>query len=72
MQPQRLALPTRDSEQDALVVVVEDDGETATLVREGLERAGFRVTLATSGADAISAVECQPIDVAMCINERPS
>jgi mannose-1-phosphate guanylyltransferase/ActR/RegA family two-component response regulator len=54
------------------VLVVEDDGEMAALMREALERADCRVTLATCGTDAIEAIERGPFDVAIVDKELPS
>ncbi|MBN1362468.1 MAG: response regulator [Sedimentisphaerales bacterium] len=42
---------------DTAILVVEDDSETAHLLRESLSRHGYRVTLVTSPHDALELVE---------------
>lgn len=40
--------------QDALVLVIEDDADLAALLARGLQRAGFEVALAASGAEGLA------------------
>jgi len=53
------------------VLVVEDDPAMASLVKEALERDGFRVNVEHSGEDAITAVEGQWFDAAIVDKELP-
>ena len=53
------------------VLVVEDDPAMASLVKDTLEREGFRVSVERSGEGAIAAVEREWFDVAIVDKELP-
>lgn len=60
-----------DAEVPRQVLVVEDDPEMAALVRDALERSGFRISLATSGPDAISLMDRTRFAAAIVDKELP-
>jgi CheY-like chemotaxis protein len=45
------------------VLVVDDDGDVRDVVREFLERAGARVSTASSGRRAVTVLEAGEVDV---------
>ncbi len=53
------------------VLVVENDAAMASLVKDALEREGFRVSVERSGEGAIAAVEREWFDVAIVDKELP-
>src|SRR3990167_3267402 len=53
------------------VLVVEDDPAMASLVKDTLEREGFRVSVERSGEGALAAVEREWFDVAIVDKELP-
>ena len=46
----------------ARLLVIEDDADLRKLLRRLLEEEGFRVTAAMNGADALRAIDAQPVD----------
>jgi two-component system alkaline phosphatase synthesis response regulator PhoP len=50
-------------EMASTILIVEDEVELAQVLRDYLERAGFRVQLATSGAAAVSTFRHSPADL---------
>jgi len=53
------------------VLVIDDDPEMRAVLRDFLEREGYRVVEAASGPAAIFAVESEAIDVAILDKEMP-
>jgi two-component system phosphate regulon response regulator PhoB len=47
------------------VLVVEDEGDVATLLRYNLEKEGYRVTVAVDGDEALLAAEEAPPDLVL-------
>jgi len=60
----------RDATGDERILYVEDDAEVAGLVREMLERLGYRVTLSGDGAEAREAILAAPADFDLVITDQ--
>jgi DNA-binding response OmpR family regulator len=55
----------------AAILVVDDDAEMAALLRDALEREGFRAIAATRGREAILAAERERFDLLIVDKEMP-
>jgi DNA-binding response OmpR family regulator len=53
------------------ILVVDDDAEMAALLRDALEREGFRAVAETRGREAILAAEREPFDLLIVDKEMP-
>ena len=53
------------------VLIVDDDVEMAALLRDALEREGFRAVAETRGREAIAAAEREPFDLVIVDKEMP-
>jgi mannose-1-phosphate guanylyltransferase/CheY-like chemotaxis protein len=69
--PGGAAFDTSDTKTAPRVLVVEDDSEMATLLRDVLEHSGFHVSLATSGPDAIALMDRTRFATAIVDKELP-
>jgi CheY-like chemotaxis protein len=50
------------------ILVVEDDDDVLDAIREVLEEEGYRVTAASSGAEALSILKREPLPAAMVVD----
>lgn len=53
------------------ILIVDDDVEMAALLRDALEREGFRAVAETRGREAIAAAEREPFDLVIIDKEIP-
>ncbi len=54
---------TRRGDERPAILVVDDDARMQRLLRANLERAGYRVTTANNGAEALDRIELEPPDL---------
>ena len=53
------------------VLVIDDDPDMRTVLRDFLERAGYRVLEAANGADGVFLVQCEEVGVVILDKEMP-
>ena len=54
------------------ILLVDDDPRMQVLGRKVLERQGYRVVVATNGAEAVAAASAEPFDLVLMDLEMPS